>query len=131
MIAFRCAHEILSKEEFYTGAGIWWFGAQGGTPNWNSPKEKQFGCLIQENEPNALCLLFNAGAVAVDFRLPPLLPGTQWYLSVNTFAETPHDLFAEGEEPLLLCPQSFLLESRSSAVLLARKPPPSVGRDSK
>jgi isoamylase len=33
MIAFRRAHPILSKEQFYTDAGIQWFGAQGGSPS--------------------------------------------------------------------------------------------------
>ena len=87
--------------------------------------------MIREDEQGALGILLNAGAEAVDFHLPPLLPGIQWHLSVNTFGETPHDLFAEGEEPLLLCPQTFLLEPRSSAILLARKPQPSVGTGSK
>ena len=75
MIAFRRAHPILSKERFYTDAEIHWFGPQGGLPSWADPKEKQFACLIHEDEQRALCLMFNAGADAVDFRLPPLLPG--------------------------------------------------------
>ena len=40
MIAFRRAHPILSKEQFYTDAEIHWFGPQGGSPNWADPKEK-------------------------------------------------------------------------------------------
>ena len=131
MIAFRVAHPILSTEQFYTDAEIQWLGPQGGRPNWTDPNEKHFACLIREDEQRALCILLNAGFGAIDFRLPPLPPGTQWYVAVSTFGETPHDLFAECEEPLLLCPQSFLLEPRSSAILLARKPQPSAGRDSK
>ena len=75
MIAFRRAHPILSKEQFYTDAEIHWFGPQGGSPNWADPKEKQFACLIHEDEQSALCLMFNAGADAVDFGLPPVPPG--------------------------------------------------------
>ena len=75
MIAFRRAHPVLSKEQFYTDAEIHWFGPQGGLPNWTDPKEKQFACLIHEDEQCALCLMFNAGADAVDFRLPPVPPG--------------------------------------------------------
>ena len=41
LIAFRRAHPILSKEQFYTDAEIHWFGSQGGLPNWADPKEKQ------------------------------------------------------------------------------------------
>ena len=75
MIAFRRAHPILSKEQFYADAEIRWFGPLGGLPNWADPKERQFACLIQEDEQRALCLMFNAGTGAVDFNLPPVHPG--------------------------------------------------------
>ena len=127
MIAFRLAHPILSKEQFYTDAVIHWFGPAGGLPNWTDPKEKRFGCLVHEDEQSALCLLCNAGADAVDFRLPPIPSGAQWHLAVDTFGETPHDLFAAGEEPLLQYPQTYLLKPRSSAILLVRKPQSPVG----
>jgi glycogen operon protein len=120
MIAFRRAHPILSREQFYTDAEIRWFGPQGGLPNWADPKGKPFACLIHEDEQHALCLMFNAGDDAVDFRLPPVLPGTRWRLSVDTSRETPHDLFAASEEPLWENPQIYHLGPRSSAILLAR-----------
>jgi glycogen operon protein len=120
MIAFRRAHPILSKEQFYTDAEIHWFGPQGGLPNWADPKEKQFGCLIHEDEQRELCLMFNAGPNAVDFGLPPVLPGARWYLAVDTSHEAPQDLFAAGKEPLWENPQIYHLNPRSSAILLAR-----------
>jgi glycogen operon protein len=120
MIAFRRAHPILSKEQFYTDAEIHWFGPQGGLPNWADPKEKQFACLIHENEQSALCLMFNAGVDAVDFGLPRVLPGARWHLAVDTSREAPKDLFAAGEEPLLEDPLTYHLRPRSSAILLAR-----------
>jgi glycogen operon protein len=120
MIAFRRAHPILSKEQFYTDAEIHWFGPQGGLPNWADPKEKQFACLIHEDEQRALCLMFNAGTDAVDFGLPPVLPGARWHLAVDTSREAPQDLFAVGEEPLWEDPQTYRLSPRSSAILLAR-----------
>jgi glycogen operon protein len=120
MIAFRRAHPILSKEQFYTDAEIQWFGPQGGLPNWADPKEKQFACLIHEDEQRALCLMFNAGADAVDFGLPPVLPGVRWHLAADTSREVPQDLFAAGEEPHWAVPQTYRLNPRSSAILLAR-----------
>ncbi len=120
MIAFRRVHPILSKEQFYTDAEIHWFGPQGGLPNWSDPKEKQFACLVHEDEQCALCLMFNAGTDAVDFGLPPLLPGARWHLAVDTSREAPQDLFAAGEEPLWEDPQAYHLGPRSSAILLAR-----------
>jgi isoamylase len=120
MIAFRRAHPILSKGQFYTDAQIHWFGSHGGLPNWADPKEKQFACLIHEEEQGALFLMFNAGADAVDFGLPPVLPGGRWHLAVDTSREAPQDLFAAGEEPLWEDPQTYHLSPRSSAILLAR-----------
>jgi len=120
MIAFRRAHPILSKEQFYTDAEIHWFGPQGGLPNWGNPKEKQFASLIHEDEERALCLMFNAGVDAVDIGLPPVLPGARWHLAVDTSREAPQDLFAAGEEPLLEDQQTYHLSPRSSAILLAR-----------
>jgi len=120
MIAFRRAHPILSKEQFYMDAEVHWFGPQGGLPDWADPKQKQFACLIHENEQRALCLMFNAGADAVDFGLPPTPPGTRWHLAVDTSREAPQDLFAAGEEALLEDTQIYHLSPRSSAILLAR-----------
>jgi glycogen operon protein len=121
MIAFRWAHPILSKEQFYTDPEIHWFGPQGGLPNWADPKEKQFGCLIQENEQNALFLMFNAGTSVAGFNLPPLPHGFCWHLAVDTSRLTPQDLFAPGKEALVDNSKAYRLEARSSAILLARK----------
>lgn len=121
MNAFRCAHPILSKEQFYTDAEIHWFGSHGGLPNWTDPKEKQFGCLIHQDEPGALCLMFNAGDDAIDFGLPSVPPGARWRLAVDTSRETPQDLFAAGQEPLCEDPHAYHLSPRSSAILLARR----------
>jgi glycogen operon protein len=121
MIAFRRAHPILSKEQFYAATELQWFNPLGGQPHWASPSEKQFACLIQEEEQCALCLLFNGGAAAIDFCLPPVADGAQWHLAVDTFADTPRDFFTTGEEPLLKFPHTFLVRSRSSVILLARR----------
>jgi isoamylase len=120
MIAFRRAHPILCEERFYTDAEIRWFGPQGGLPDWADPKEKRFACLIHEDEQRALCLMFNAGADAVEFGLPPVLPGTRWHLAVDTSREAPRDLFDADEEPLWENPNTYPLGPRSGVILLAR-----------
>jgi glycogen operon protein len=122
MIAFRRSHPILSKEQFYTDVEIQWFGPQGGSPDWADPKEKQFACLVLEDNQSALYLMFNAGAEWVDFCLPHVLLGTLWHLAVDTSHEAPKDIFAEGEEPLLENPLTYRLSPQSSAILLARGP---------
>jgi glycogen operon protein len=120
LIVFRRAHPILSNENFYTEAEIQWFSPQGSLPAWVDPQEKQFACLIHETGQDMLYLMFNSGAQAVDFKLPPVQPKACWNLAVDTSQDAPQDLFAEGEEPLCEDPQTYLLPSRSSAILLTR-----------
>jgi len=120
MIAFRCAHPVLNKEQFYTDAEISWFNPQLGLPNWADAKEKQFACLIHEDEQSALYLMFNASTDAIVFGLPPVPPGVRWHLAVDTAREAPRDLYAAGEEPLWEDPQTYHLSPRSSVILLAR-----------
>jgi glycogen operon protein len=121
MIAFRCAHPVLSKEEFYTDAEIQWLNPAGGLPDWFDPKEKQLACLIQENGQSALFLMFNAGTNGADFDLPPLPRGFHWHQAIDTSRSAPQDLFAAGEEPLMDNSKTYRLEARSSAILLERK----------
>ena len=120
MIAFRRAHPILSKEQFYTDTEIQWFGPYGRSPNWSDPNAKQLACLIHEDQGNSLYLMFNAWTESVDFGLPALLPGTRWRLAVDTSGESQQDLFAPGTEPLWEDPRTYHLRPRSSAILLAR-----------
>ena len=120
MIAFRRAHPVLSAKHFYTGTQIRWFGPDGEPPDWSDPKEKRVTCLIQEDERNALCLMFNAGPDEIDFRLPPVPPGCQWYRAIDTARVSPHDLFAAGEEHLWADPWVYHLGPRSSVILLVR-----------
>jgi glycogen operon protein len=119
VIAFRRAHPVLRKENFYTDADIKWFAASGAPPGWADQQQKSLACLILgETEPD-LFLLFNAGAESVDFYLPVLPAGKIWRLAVDTSRTVPDDLFDTGKEPSLQGQIHFQLGPRSSAILLA------------
>ena len=118
MIAFRRAHPVLRREEFYTDADIRWFAPKGGIPPWADPWQKSFGCLILGQTDPDLFLLFNADTRSVDFYLPALPAGKIWRLAVDTSRTSPDDLFDPGKEPLIQGENGFRLESRSSAILL-------------
>jgi glycogen operon protein len=122
MIAFRRAHPVLSKGQFYSDAEIRWFGAREGLPNWADPQEGQLACLIPENEQHSLCLMFNASKDGVDFLLPLKHSPARWYIAADTAQKEPHDLFAAGEEPLLEDTRVYRLGAHSSAILLLRGP---------
>jgi glycogen operon protein len=111
---------VLSAEQFYTDSEIQWFGPRGGLPDWLDPGAKSFACLIREDAQHSLCLMFNAGLEGVDLALPPLLPGARWYRAADTAAESPHDLFAAGDEPPCADTAFYRLEPRASAILLGR-----------
>jgi glycogen operon protein len=121
MIAFRRAHPVLSKMVFYTDTEIRWFNHQGELPKWTDSREKHFGCMIYEDEPHAICLLFNAGEDGIDFHLPDMMPEMQWLLAADTSNETPDGLLAPGKETPLIYPRTYLLNPISSAILIARR----------
>jgi isoamylase len=84
----------------------------------------QCACTISEGRQRAVCLMFNAGADAIDFALPALSPGARWRVAMDTSCDAPRDLFAPGEEPLLEDVRTYHLDRRASAVLLARRQSP-------
>jgi isoamylase len=118
MIAFRRAHPVLRRENFYTDEEIKWFAPNGATPPWADPWQKSFACLILGQTEPDLFLLFNAYTSSVDFYLPALPTGKIWRLAVDTSRAAPDDLFDSGKEPSIQGQISFRLEPRSSAILL-------------
>ena len=131
MLAFRAAHPVLSKEQFYTAADVDWFGPRQGPPNWADPKCKAVACLIREDGQDMLFLMFNAGIEEAGFGLPRLSEGFGWHLAVDTSHLTPEDLIAIGEETLLDDATTYLVAARSSVILQARKLGPDAERGGK
>ena len=121
MIAFRRAHPVLSQEQFYTEAEIQWFGPDGALPNWWDPQAKQLACLVHEDGPNALYLMFNAGTEACAFRLPAAPGSVHWCLAVDTSREAPQDLFPPGQEPLLEPSLTYAVGPHTSVILVTRR----------
>jgi isoamylase len=118
MIAFRRAHHVLRRENFYTDADIKWFAPNGATPDWADQQQKSFACLILGQTEPDLFVLFNADTKPVDFAIPALPAGKIWRLAVDTSRPAPDDLFDPGKEPSLQGQIAFRLEPRSSAILL-------------
>ena len=118
MIAFRRAHPVLRRENFYTDADIKWFAPNGATPDWADQRQKSFACLILGQTEPDLFLLFNADTRSVDFSIPALPAGKIWRLAVDTSRTAPDDLFDPGKEPSMQGQIGFRLEPRSSAILL-------------
>lgn len=120
-LAFRRAHPVLSKEQFYTDADIQWFGRGGETPDWNDAKEKFLACLIHEGDQGALCLAFNAGTDHIAFPLPSKSPKFDWHVAVDTSRTSPQDIFEQGEEVPWANLQTYPVKPRSSVLLVAKR----------
>jgi isoamylase len=120
VLALRRAHPVLRREAFYTDAEVLWLGTSGDPPDWFDSRQKALACLIRGQEGPDLCLMFNAGTEPIDFVLPPPARSGVWRLAVDTAQESPRDLFAPGEEVAVADSRSYVVESRSSVVLVAR-----------
>jgi glycogen operon protein len=121
MIAFRKAHPILSKEQFYTDTEIRWFDDKGKLPNWTDSKCKRLAGLIHESDQNKLYLMFNAGEQEADFVLPLLPRNKVWHLAVDTSNSGNQELSAMGKEAHSDYSKSYHVKGRASVILLAGK----------
>ena len=120
VLALRRANPILCREAFYTDEEIHWFSPGGDSPDWFDSRNKRLACLIRGHGRPDLYLMFNADNERIAFILPPQSrPGT-WRLAVDTAQGSPRDFFAPGEEIAIANSSSYLVESRSSVVLVAR-----------
>jgi isoamylase len=128
MIAFRCAHPVLSAEQFYTDADIRWFDADLRVPDWADRTAKRLACLIQEGEGAALYLMFNASVEPAAFRVPLALKEIEWSVAVDTGRESPHDVYVAGEEPLFDAARPYPVAPRASVILLRRRGSPFAAR---
>ena len=121
MLTLRRAHLVLRREAFYTDENIRWFNPNGNTPDWFDARQKCLAYLVRTTQDGSdVYLMFNADAVRITFVLPPSLRQGPWRLAADTSQASPRDCCAPGEEATLVNPTSYVVESRSSVVLVAR-----------
>jgi glycogen operon protein len=120
VLALRRTHPVLCREAFYTDEEIQWFNPSGTSPDWFDLRKKWLACLIRGREGADLYLMFNADTERIVFVLPPSPRPGPWRLTADTAQVSPRDCFAPGEEIALANPTSYVVESCSSVVLVAR-----------
>ena len=99
-----------------------------GLPNWADPKEKQFACLIHEDEQDALYLMFNAGADAVRFSFAcRCRRGSAGIWRLTPLARRRKICLPQEKKRFWIIQQTYRVEARSSAILLARKQESALG----
>jgi isoamylase len=120
VLALRRAHRVLRREEFYGDEDVLWFSPSRRSPDWANPAEKYLACFIRGRDEPDLYLMFNADRRRISFSLPAPAGGTSWRVAVDTALQPPRDICAPGEERALAAAFAYLVESRSSVVLVAR-----------
>jgi glycogen operon protein len=119
-LAFRQANPVLRREAFYTDEEIYWFNPAGKSPDWFDPRQKCLACLIRSHDVADLFLMFNAEGEAITFAVPLARSSSSWCLAADTAESSPLGFYSPGEEAALANPASYLVQSRSSVILVAR-----------
>jgi glycogen operon protein len=118
VFALRRAHPVFRRNAFYTSEEIEWFNPVGIALDWFDPQQKALACWIRGQDGSGLYLMFNADTKTIKFTLPAsrLRP---WRRVADTARPSPHDVCSPGEEMILKGVSRYVVESRSSVVLLA------------
>jgi glycogen operon protein len=120
MLALRRAHPVLRKEAFYSDGEIRWFNPSGNDPDWFDPGQRCLACLIRSPNEKDLFLMFNSGIETVVFVVPPVLYPCRWHVAADTAQPVPKGFYRFGEETALSNPTSYVVQSRSSVILVSR-----------
>jgi glycogen operon protein len=133
-IAFVRRYPILQRRKFFLGkdldadsvADITWFGSDGRSPSWDEPEVRTLCYLLDGGEAPSglgkyyLFFAFNADHRLQGIRVPEPPAAGRWYRVVDTSLPAGQDFLDPGEEVLLEPPDCYLVNPRSTVVLLAR-----------
>jgi glycogen operon protein len=135
MIALRHAHPVLRNRghlegDTYTGSGcpdLTWHGVRPWDADWSGWNLALAFMLCgasfrrEDARDDMIYVAMNMYWEAQAFELPaPPRPGCRWHLAVNTWNDTPHDIYTPGEEPPLASQRDITLGPRSIIVLVGR-----------
>lgn len=134
MIAFRHAHPVLRPRQHmrhtdYVGAGIadiTFHGHEAWQPDWGEGSHSLAWMLsgkhaCEGGEPdNDIYIATNAYWEMLRFQPPQLPKGKHWHLALDTYRNSPDDIFEVGSEPRLRNQASIAVEARSVVVLVGK-----------
>lgn len=134
MIAFRKANPALRQPEFLTskdciGSGypdISWHGVLPWKPDWSLPSRSiafmlcgRHGAAVGGPAHFIYCA-FNMYHEPLDFTLPVLPKGSEWYRFADTSLPSPEDIAEPGAETRLGAIKQLSITDRSTVILIGR-----------
>ncbi len=133
-IALTRRYPVLQGRKFFTGRDsngngipdIQWFGRNLDDPAWNDPELRTLCYMVDgSEEPGGrgdyvLFFILNADHRMQFTRLPSLPRGKQWKRVIDTSLEAGDDFLGEGREVPIDPPERYLVNPRSTVVLLGK-----------
>jgi glycogen operon protein len=133
-IAFVRRFPVLQRRRFALGQDLdadgipdlTWFGTDEANPRWSDAESRT---LCVQLDPGAgdpggvqrLFFIYNGHYQTVPVRLPPLDRSLAWHRAIDTSLPAGEDFSDPGSEVRLNPPGSYVANSRSTVVLLARR----------
>jgi glycogen operon protein len=131
---FRRSQPTVRRRVYLTGQptgsrqlpDVSWFDCKGNAVDWNG-QELTLTCLLtapgKDEDPEGLgrdiLLLFNSTPDPVEFKIPKLVTGRGWRTFIDTGNESPHDVYPDGDGPLLSSSGKVKLTYRSMCCFVA------------
>ncbi len=126
LIAFRKSHSSLQRSQFKvkTVKGIpemSWHGIEINKADW-SKKAKTLGLFLagHSKKENDIYIMINGSLKSHRFELPKHAKGKKWGLFLNTFNESPNDIFENEKIEILTDQKHYIVENRSVVVLCTK-----------
>jgi isoamylase len=126
MIAFRKRYGSLCRRGFFNGevnerglADISWHGTKVFQPGWDDPNARAFSCTLGGFDGAVdIHLIFNMHWEALDFEIPQIEGGRNWYKVVDTAEPSPTDILDPCQE-VMISGNSYSVKDRSVVVLIS------------
>jgi isoamylase len=133
-IAFTHRYTILQRRKFSLGMDLdadnipdlSWFGPDLWPPAWLDPELRTVCMLLDGGEEQSeagryfLYVMFNADFHLQVVKIPPAPGETRWYRVIDTSLPAGADFLDTGKEVLLNPPDKYLVNPRSTVVLLGK-----------
>jgi isoamylase len=127
LIRFRREHPALRRDSFVSGSEastirMEWHGTHLGEPDWGADSHALALHLVElehESAVDHIYLMMNAFWEPLQFEVPKI-PGWHWTRVIDTSALAPWDIAAPGWEQKLLSQDCYLLQPRSTVLLLGK-----------
>ncbi len=133
-IAFTRRFPALQRRKFLLGKDLdadgipdlTWFAPDGGQPPWQDDNARTLCYQLDASEGGAktdvdrLFFILNAHFELQWVKLPPLGPARSWYRAIDTSLPSGEDFAVAGKEVRIDPPDHYIVNPRSTVVLLSR-----------